>query len=227
MSKTANRMAIALALILAPTLGFATELSFSVFAPTGIEILPSTGGVGFSFPSLGNEGKNPIALGQFDPITGEIVGGNEVLVAYLNFGTAPLTRLLFPPGIVLSPEAPIANMVVGSGSVLPPQSSPWLGWTIGPESFNAQLGNTGTFYVGFALFSSFSESVLDAPGVTVPINVVVGTGTHFVFPEQHIFSSLGGAMEAAGVAPVPEPESYLLFLAGLGLLLLCVKGKNR
>ncbi|CAG1013754.1 PEP-CTERM sorting domain-containing protein [Geobacter sp.] len=211
--------------VLCPQVTMSAPLSFSTFSASGIEILPNTDGVAFSLSSFGNEGPNPITLGTFDPHTGDIVNGDAVLVAFLNLGTAPLTRLNFLPGLSVDPSKPFSFGVVASGMILPAETSPYLGFGIGPQSSNAQFGDNGTFYLGFALFTSLSQSIMDVPGLTIPIDVEIGEGTHFIFPIVKSYSYIGGAAQATALAadPIPEPGTLFLLCLGIGVMLVAVR----
>jgi len=116
-----------------------------------------------------------IPLGAFDR-NGRVTGGAAVLAMRVEMGTAPLSSLAFGgttdaatgQTISVTPAKPTASGTVNAAG---------LNWNEG-LAFQPQLttvaNGSGSALVHFALLTRRNESWKKAPGVTVPLNVVVG-----------------------------------------------------
>ncbi len=89
------------------------------WAVFGFELTPSYGEHSLSGSVITDVGPNPITLGTFGP-DGKVVGGDAVLVGYLDFGTVPVPSVYvagpFSQAYV-TPDAPRASWIVTSGGI--------------------------------------------------------------------------------------------------------------
>ena len=108
-----------------------------------------------------------IDLGRFGS-NGKVTGGDAVLVLSVDIGSAPVTQLWLGQGIAVTPSSPTASGTVGTGS----------NWNNGlgfqPE-LTTKSDGAGTAVVRFALLTRSNQSWTKAPGVTVDLNIVVGS----------------------------------------------------
>lgn len=167
-------------------------------------------------------GPSPISLGTFDAY-GNVSGGDAVLMAYLNMGTAPVNSAGLPGvsggGMFVTQSSPInSGMTNTNGFTLPVNTNSvafGVSFPAGTES--ASIGSEGDLYIGLAFLESADQPLSEALGVTVPYHVRIGeTGGFIQQPEGTIFYytdfSIGGA---SYFAPVPEPATILLLVTGL------------
>lgn len=137
-------------------------------------------------------------------------------------------------------------LITGSGTVdLVPDSS----FTINPDGTPTSVGTTGGYGyfnpgVSFSADSSFGPAgtnakigelidTLSAPPTNADDWFLIGYSKQLtLFSSQHIFAAVNdtyyvndhGALEVS-VSAVPEPKSYVLMLAGLGLMSLVARRK--
>jgi len=180
----------------------------------GFQLTPSFPTTVPSAVSIRNIGSNSITLGSFAP-DGSVLGGDAVLVGFLDLGTAPVPQVLLPgtlDTIFVTPNSPVASGVTSTaGFILPPDIP---GFSLEFTGGSAQLGAEGDLFIGFAFLTSIDQSLDSALGVTVPYRVRIGTTSGFIsLPPSTTSFTPGGASFFA--TPVPEPSTLSLLAAGL------------
>jgi hypothetical protein len=205
------------------------RMLFTTLAPTSIAALVSA--------SLSSIPTTMIAAAPIGPETvvsvrspvfglnGHVVGGDAVLAAFLDLGTAPVQKVILPgtnlnDPIFLTPTSSVAGGVANpAGFVLPPDFP-----AFEPQfaAGSGVLGGEGTMFMGLALLTDVNQPLSDVLGVRVPFLVRIADTSGFIFgSDGGLFitdtMSLGGA---ADFAPTLEPITLLLFgttAAGLAL----------
>ena len=183
----------------------------TVQSPIGFQLTPSYPNIVVTGPQVIEIGPNPITLGSFGP-HGEVVGGDAVLMAFLDLGTAPVQQVILPSTngsepIFVTPATPRASGVTNTaGFILPPD---FPGFGLQFPAGAAPIGAEGDLFIGFALLEHADQPLTEALGVVVPFRVRIGEPQGFVQePEGTIFltkpMTFGGASFFA-----PRPESVL------------------
>jgi hypothetical protein len=106
---------------------------------------------------------------------------------------------------------------------------------VAPHGGEAELGRIYTAYLSASMGGSGSDSKMDVhppiPGDSLPISV---SPANFATPHwDHYSYTVTSNVDGTGTAtlyalhPVPEPESYAMFLAGLGLIGFMAKRRSR
>lgn len=155
----------------------------------GVEWCPSSSVVS----SWGGSRGGDIALGRFGP-NGKVVDGDAVMVLALDIGSAPVSSLAMPAvtddatgsQLYVSPDRRSATGVVNSSG---------LNWNNGlglQPQVNTLAEGEGTATVRIALLTRRGQSWKSAPGVTVPLRVIVGNCVGAYNPQTETPLTIGG-----------------------------------
>ncbi len=186
------------------------NVTISLHAPVGYQMnasTPPTSVGGFDITSIVGPS---LLLGHFDQY-GNVQGGDAVLVAYIDLGTAPIPAAQFGSSYV-TPADPIAS---SSYAVDLPLALYEVSLFLWSDANMPPDGTSGTMYLSLALLDNANESLNDALGVTVPFEVAVGQ-PGYIFGDSGVYQytqfTRGGAERFASV---PEPSSVLLLGGGI------------
>ncbi|MGE5305410.1 MAG: hypothetical protein ACM3TN_19035 [Alphaproteobacteria bacterium] len=114
----------------------------------------------------------------------EVVGGNAVLMVFIDLGTAPVTKVFLPATngsnpIFVTPPAPrAAGILNAAGFILPPDFTGIEPEFLGPVT--APIGTEGEMYIGLAFLERANQPLSEALGVMVPYRVRIGESTLFL-----------------------------------------------
>jgi hypothetical protein len=196
----------------------------TVRSPVGFQFMTSWFDTVTSGIEITSVTPNSIKVGVFG-LNGHVVGGDAVLAAFLDLGTAPLQKVVAPGTnlndyIFVTPSSPLAGGVLNAAGTVSPPDFP--GFEPGFPAGSGALGAEGTMYMGLAFLTEVNQPLSEVLGVRVPFQVRIGDTSGFIHgPDDNIVfftdMSLGGAADFA--APTPEPITLVLFgttAAGLG-----------
>ena len=191
------------------------------WAVYGFELTPSYVEHSVSGSVITDVGPNPITLGTSFATNGTVIGGDAILMAYVDFGTVPVSSVYFggypSQPIYVTPESPRASFILAAGGDLETIAP-----GVGPDfpAGSAPLGAEGQMILGMALLERENQPLTQALGVAFTFTVRIdepssgfiigpdGTGTH------SIAFTPGGA-DYFKAAPVLEPSTLLLLSSGL------------
>jgi len=95
---------------------------------------------------------------------------------------------------------------------------------LGYDSFLTQNLSAGNYTATLTQFGSFANGPLLSDGFTGSGQYIFGgRDSHWALDIQNVNAAAVGASYVSAVSPVPEPESYALLLAGLGLVSLVAR----
>ena len=161
----------------------------------GFQIAPGSPSTVTTGLQITDVSPTPLTIGTFDH-RGRVVGGDAVLVAFIDLGTAPLAQAAVGGMIIVTPSDPRASDPLNAtGFVLPPDFTgiePQL--TVG----TAALGTEGVMFLGLAFLTHARQPLSEALGVTVAYRVAIGPASMFLTrADGAIFSTtqmtIGGA----------------------------------
>ncbi len=182
-------------------------------------------------------GPAPIALGAFDA-SGNIVGGDAVLMAYLALGDAPvqLARLgattslgpsdgSFTNEVRVTPSRMLDFGTANTDGFVLPAGSPSVALSLAFTTLEAPSRTEGELWMGLAFLTKADQPLADALGIAIPFTVRIGDSRGFINrPKSHpgipftpkTFTmplEFGGASRFA--RSVPEPNTLAPLVVGI------------
>ena len=185
------------------------QLGGMAFTPTGLN---STYGLYFDFSGAGTvSGGNPatsVTSGSFTSLNYTLYGYNGPAATFSVSGDTPTT------------SAAAGRIALATGSLLPGPNQSSVGSAPQSPSFNSFAGANLSFVPNPAAYGFFT-SPPGASFYSVAVSSFINTPTEvspFTGGFQNGFRISQGGGSVNFTAPVPEPETYALMLAGLSVV---------